>query len=139
MRTIDSNRIPRHPTEQAPPRTALLSELPPDLQQAVRDGISKPQDWVPWVVHKGFVVADPGRRLAILRIINDWTQGELASKAGVRQADVSIAEGNIGKSKIEILEKITAALGVTVEEILFRIPKATKEENSHERRPATSK
>gem|GEM_PF-3385050 len=100
--------------------------MPEDLQEKVKRGLVEPQEWTKLDIPKGFVEADPGRRLALLRTVCNFSQVELANRAGVRPVDVAIAEGNIGKSSEEILAKITAVLGITVAQLLFH-PEAMKE------------
>lgn len=103
-----------------------FNDMPEDLQEKVKRGLVEPQEWTKLDIPKGFVEADPGRRLALLRTVCNFSQVELANRAGVRPVDVAIAEGNIGKSSEEILAKITAVLGITVAQLLFH-PEAMKE------------
>jgi transcriptional regulator with XRE-family HTH domain len=60
-----------------------------------------------------------GRNIKRLRDKRDWSQEELGAAAGeMRQATVSDLEKGLGNPEWETIEKVAAALGVTVRELL---------------------
>jgi transcriptional regulator with XRE-family HTH domain len=58
------------------------------------------------------------RNLRRLRLRREWSQDDLAHKAGVRQALVSALEVGTANPTVESLDKIAAALGVEIAELL---------------------
>lgn len=62
-------------------------------------------------------------RLRELRRAKGWSQTELASRAGVRQATISSLErGPVKKLDMIVLEKLAAALEVDPGYLIVRIP-----------------
>ena len=62
-------------------------------------------------------------RLRELRAAKEWTQVQLAKRAGVRQAAISELEsGRRVRVDLGVLERLCAALGVTPGELLERAP-----------------
>jgi transcriptional regulator with XRE-family HTH domain len=58
--------------------------------------------------------------LRTLRQKRGWSQTELATRAGVRQALVSAVEVESANPTIESLDKIASALGVRIEDLFGR-------------------
>jgi len=58
------------------------------------------------------------RNLRRLRLQREWSQDDLADAAGVRQALVSALEVATSNPTLESLDKIAAALGVAVADLL---------------------
>lgn len=72
------------------------------------------------------------RNLRNLRLQREWSQDDLAEAAGVRQALVSALEVASANPTVESLDKIAAALGVEVANMLLPPGKVIV------KRPATS-
>jgi transcriptional regulator with XRE-family HTH domain len=53
-----------------------------------------------------------------LRLRREWSQDDLADEAGVRQALISALEVTTANPTLESLDKIAAALGVEVADLL---------------------
>ena len=101
---------------RAPVEGADFSKLPMAVQKAVVKGLFDPhQEWQPL---SEFLKAPPERRLAAIRELKGLTQNDVAKKAGVRQADVSAAERDIGQVRLDTIRKITDVLGLRVSEVL---------------------
>lgn len=70
---------------------------------------------------------DVGKRIAAWRAARGWTQQQLAEAVGVTHAAVYQWEGTNGyhaTPSLDNLEKVVAALGITMERFYGRIPKA---------------
>ena len=62
-------------------------------------------------------------RLREIRKAKGWTQTELATRAGVRQATISSLErGPVKKLDMSVLEKLASALEVDPGYLIVRIP-----------------
>ena len=72
-----------------------------------------------WSFLSDIMTARPERKIAIFREMKNLTQTQLAKRAKIRQADVSIAEKSIDSVKYGILRKIALALNVPLKNILF--------------------
>lgn len=59
-----------------------------------------------------------GDRIRELRLKKGWSQKDLADKAGIREATVSVAERSKGKMQMSTLVAISSALGVSATEIM---------------------
>ena len=63
-----------------------------------------------------------GKKVAQLRKIRDWTQDQLAQKMGVHKSHVSRWENGQMALKIETLERLSAVLGVSLDELTNNAP-----------------
>jgi len=94
-----------------------FSELPKDEQERIVKSIFGVRS--EWKFLSKIVKAKPERKLAMLRELKGLTQTELAKAAGIRQADVSIAEKCIDGVKYGTLRKIAKCLDTPLDKILF--------------------
>ena len=56
-----------------------------------------------------------GRRIRVMREARDWTQQDLAWKAELSQAMVSVAERGTGPLPVRVAARLAAALGTDLE------------------------
>ena len=63
--------------------------------------------------------AEPERKIAMFREMKNLTQAQLAKMAGIRQADVSMAEKSVDSVKYKVLRGIAESLNVPLKKILF--------------------
>jgi transcriptional regulator with XRE-family HTH domain len=68
-------------------------------------------EWVPDL--KNIV----GDRIKRLRVQNSWNQEELAHRADMNRTYIGQIERGESSATVDVLEKITAALNITVEEL----------------------
>jgi transcriptional regulator with XRE-family HTH domain len=62
-----------------------------------------------------------------LRTARQWSQAQLAEKAGVRQATISGLEtGQTRRVDLDVLERIGAALGVDPASLLVSVPRTSR-------------
>lgn len=99
-----------------------LEELPEQTQRALfRSIFGACSQWLVVTSPDNVTgIDDPGQRIAVLRTLRRMTQGDLARRSGVRQADVSKAETDFYNVKLAILESIAKELGTSVEDL--RLP-----------------
>jgi len=64
-------------------------------------------------------------RLKEIRLTQNLSQQELAKKAGVGQSTIHYIESGVKSPTFKVLEKLAAALGVSVAELIEK-PKDTK-------------
>lgn len=97
---------------------AAFEDLPERAQQQLIKAVYGCSNG--WTVFKAFIEAAPGRKIAMLRESKHLTQSDLAKLADVRQADVSVAENDFGRSRVEIVERIAAALGTNLHDLVCK-------------------
>ncbi len=94
-----------------------FSKLPKEEQERIVKSIFGVRS--EWKFLSKMIKAKPERKLAMLRELKGLTQTELAKAAGIRQADVSIAEKCVDDVKYGTLHKIAKCLDAPLDKVLF--------------------
>lgn len=56
-----------------------------------------------------------GTKIKAIRIAKNWTQTELAKRSGVPQGQISRLETSVGIPRLDIAQKLVAALGISLQ------------------------
>ncbi len=75
-----------------------------------------------------------GRSVAIERARRDWTQVELARRAGIERAHLSRIEAGAVDPGLALQEKIAAAFGLTLSELMRTVDEERQRRQRRQRR-----